>query len=111
MSNIARAWLLTGLFAALIGPAARAESSHPPSASADGATSLTRAEVIADTRLWIRAGVDKYDELGQYHVNSQQHERALAEYRRLRNSPAYAEELARVESERGEARDTRLSRQ
>lgn len=111
MSNTARTLVLTGLLAALISPAVQAESVHRPAASASGTVGLTRAEVIADTRLWIRAGVDKYDDLAQYHVRNPQYERALAEYHRLRNSPAYAEEVARVETERGEAPTTRLSRQ
>lgn len=109
-SNTLRAVVLTGVFGAtLFTPIAQAQSAYRPTAT--DAVGLSRAEVIADTRLWIRAGVDKYADAAQYNVDNRQYQRALAEYHRLRNGPAYAEEVARVEAERGDASATRLSRQ
>jgi hypothetical protein len=110
MIKLTRAAVLTGLLATLLS-AAHAEPQRYRPATPSGTPGLTRAEVIADTNLWIRAGVDKYADQAQYHVNSTQYDLALAEYHRLRNSPAYAEEVAKVEAQRGETPVTRLSRQ
>lgn len=111
MSNFSRNLILAGVLAAAFSATVQAQSSYRPAASPSGTTGLSRAEVIADTNLWIRAGVDKYVEQAQYHIDNTQYERALAEYHRLRNGPAYAAEVARVEAQRGEAPVTRLSQQ
>lgn len=61
------------------------------------ASQTTRAEVIADLNLWRRAGADRYaQEATEYQTNVQAYEQALAEYRRLRNGPAFAAEVAKV---------------
>ncbi|MGH6647838.1 DUF4148 domain-containing protein [Aquabacterium sp.] len=111
LSHATRAFILSGALAALFSPAVQAEQAQYRPAATSSATGLSRAEVVADTHLWIRAGVDKYADQAQYHADTTQYDRALAEYHRLRNSPAYAEEVARVELQRGEAPATRLSQQ
>lgn len=61
------------------------------------AKTLSRAEVIADLNLWRRAGVEQYEEAARYYqVDEAAYERAVAEYRRLRHGPAFAQEVAKV---------------
>lgn len=60
---------------------------------------LSRAEVIADLHLWQRAGVDRYVEAQQYGMETREYQAAFAEYQRLRNGPAFAQEVARVKDE------------
>lgn len=58
---------------------------------------VSRAEVIADLNLWRRAGVEQYAEAARfYQLDEAGYERALAEYRRLRQGPAFAQEVAKV---------------
>lgn len=112
LTTALRALALTStLGAAFLAAPVQAQSIHRQAVSAGEGTGLTRAEVIADTRLWVRAGVDKHADVAQYDVDNRLYQQALAEYHRLRNSPAYAEEVARVEAERGQVPATRLSRQ
>ncbi|RTL34087.1 MAG: DUF4148 domain-containing protein [Burkholderiales bacterium] len=61
---------------------------------------LTRAEVVADLRLWHRSGADQYAELARYYgLNVAEYDQAVAEYKRLRTGPAYAAEVAKVLAE------------
>ena len=107
-STTFRTLILAGALGTLFSPLAHADTAYRP-ADSTTASGLTRAEVIADTNLWVRAGVDRFSEQAlHYNISTPQYEQALAEYHRLRNGPAYAEEVAKVEAQRGEA-STRLS--
>lgn len=77
-------------------PQAHAEEFDLPKATT---SQLSRAEVIADLRLWQRAGVDRYAESQQYGLETREYQAAHAEYLRLRNGPAFAQEVARVKGE------------
>lgn len=77
-------------------PQAHADEYELPKASA---SQVSRAEVIADLHLWQRAGVDRYVEAQQYGMETREYQAAYAEYLRLRNSPAFAQEVARVKGE------------
>ncbi len=86
----------TTLLLAAALPQAHAGEFDLPKASA---SQVTRAEVIADLHLWQRAGVDRYAEVQQYGLETQEYQAAYAEYLRLRNGPAFAQEVARVKGE------------
>lgn len=91
---LAASALALGTLAA--GQASAFEGDAEP-APAAGQRAVTRAEVIADLNLWRRAGADRHaDEATLYQVNVQAHEQAVAEYRRLRASPDFAAEVARL---------------
>lgn len=86
--------LAVGLAAAsalwLAGPAAAQEATNTTAER----QALSRAEVLADLRLWQQAGVDRHADLATYYqLDVAAYERALGEYRRLRASPAYAAEV------------------
>lgn len=83
------------LFVAAL-PQAHAEYDLPSAATT---SQLSRAEVIADLRLWQRAGVDRFAEVQEYGLQTSEYQKAFAEYQRLRNSPAFAAEVARVKGE------------
>lgn len=86
---------VVALAAALAMPA-RAEQA---SLASDGAKPLSRAEVIADLKLWRQAGVEQYAELATYQLEVDAYERAWRAYQRLRNSPAFAAEVAKVQAQ------------
>lgn len=61
---------------------------------------LTRAEVVADLRLWHRSGADQYAELARYYgLNVVEYDQAVTDYKRLRASPVYAAEVVKVLAE------------
>ncbi|PZP34470.1 MAG: hypothetical protein DI603_05815 [Roseateles depolymerans] len=97
--------LLLALGAASGVHAAGAESPAPE------ARALSRAEVIADLRLWQRARVDRYVDLAtSQQLQVDEYQKALAEYRQLRNGPAFAQEVARVRAELGEVATAQTAR-
>lgn len=57
---------------------------------------LSRAEVVADLRLWRRLGLDSYATHASYSVNLPLYDLALARYQALRSGPAFAAEVAEV---------------
>lgn len=58
---------------------------------------LSCAEVIADLNLWRRAGAEQFAEQAHYYqLDQAAYEQAVAEYRRLRSGPAFAQEVAKV---------------
>lgn len=59
------------LVTALPSAHAQAESSAPSSTS----SGLTRAEVVADLRLWQRAGVDRFADLQEYGLQTEAYQR------------------------------------
>ncbi len=63
---------------------------------------LSRSEVIADLNLWHQAGLDQYSEEAVREALDKPYQLALARYKGLRQGPAYAAELARVQAQRGE---------
>ena len=77
----------------------QAHAQEYPSAPATSPSQLSRAEVIADRHLWQRAGVDRFADLQEYGLQTSEYQKAFAEYQRLRNSPAFAQEVARVKAE------------
>ena len=89
--------LTASLLLATALPQAHAEEDL--SAPATSSSQLTRAEVIADLRLWQRAGVDRHVEVQQYGLETSEYQKAFAEYQRLRNGPAFRQEVARVQAE------------
>lgn len=88
--------LTASLLLAAALPQAHAEEFDLPKPTA---SQLSRAEVIADLHLWQRAGVDRYVEAQQYGMETREYQAAFAEYQRLRNGPAFAQEVARVKDE------------
>lgn len=87
----------------------RAEVRALPAAEAtdrDGApaafSSLARSEIIADLEVWRSSGLaaaergDAVDTFGARYLA------ALARYRAMRDSPAFADQVARIARERGE---------
>ena len=65
-------------------------------AGAPGSPALSRAEVLADLAVWRQAGLDRFQADSADHSGTA-YETALAEYQRLRNGPAYAAELDRLQ--------------
>ena len=81
-----------------------AQGSSAAANVSDADRPLSRAEVIADLRLWRRAGVDNYADLAlSYQVRVEEYQKALAVYKRLRAGPEYVAELAAVSKELGDA--------
>jgi hypothetical protein len=60
------------------------------------ASSLSRAEAVADLNLWRRAGADRYADDARYGMNVAAYEEAVAQYQSLRQGPAFAQEVARL---------------
>lgn len=87
------------LTASLLLAAALPQAHAETTATGVSGSQLSRAEVIADLRLWQRAGVDRFVDVQEYGLQTSEYQKAFAEYQRLRNSPAFAEEVARVKSE------------
>lgn len=65
----------------------------------DPSKPMTRAEVIADFRLWQRAGLRQFDDPHLRDVFAEAYQKALARYFKLRNGPEFIEEVLRVSSE------------
>jgi hypothetical protein len=82
-----------------LGTTAHAQSSEAPG---NPMRPLTRAEVIADLKLWQQAGLDQFSDVAVRDALDQAYQQALARYKALRQGPAYAAELARVQAQRGE---------
>ncbi len=60
------------------------------------ASTLSRAEAVADLNLWRRAGADRYADDARYGLNVAAYEDAVAQYQSLRQGPAFAQEVARL---------------
>lgn len=58
---------------------------------------LSRAEVQADLQLWKQAGLDAYQQ-GDHSFHSATYQAQLAHYQQLRNSPAYAERVQKLQA-------------
>ena len=63
---------------------------------------VSRAEAIADLRLWLRAGMDQYSDTAVRDAQEYGYKQALARYEALRQGPAHAQEIARASRELGE---------
>lgn len=68
-------------------------------ATIDSSKPLTRAEVIADLRLWQRAGLRQFDTPYLQDVYTEAYQKALDRYVKLRSGPEFLEEVLRVISE------------
>lgn len=82
--------------------------SHTAVAAEQGAVAApakqaSRAEVIADLRLWLRAGLDQYSDPAVRDATPYGYKQALARYESLRQGPAFVEEVARASRELGES--------
>ena len=93
--------------AALIGMgfsqmSAAAEPSPAAASASPADKQVSRAEVMADLRLWLRAGLDQYSDVAVRDAQEYSYKQALAKYEALRHGPAYVEELARAGRELGE---------
>lgn len=82
--------------------------SHTAIAAEQGAVvapakQASRAEVIADLRLWLRSGLDQYTDPAVRDATPSGYKQALARYESLRHGPAYVEEVARASRELGDA--------
>lgn len=93
--------LLAALAVAAIAPA-RADSSPSPAPVA--ASTPSRAEVLADLIVWQRSGLAALQggEAGP-DTTSATYRAALAAYQAERESPAFAQLVQRIASERGES--------
>ena len=60
---------------------------------------LARAEVIADFRLWQRAGLGQFENPHLREVFPEVYQKALERYFKLRQGQAFVEEVLRVSSE------------
>lgn len=67
-----------------------------PEATLEANKPLTRAEVIADFRLWQRAGLRPFENPHLREVFDEAYQRALAHYIKLRQGPEFVEEVRRV---------------
>ncbi|MBL8276023.1 MAG: hypothetical protein JNL93_04950 [Pelomonas sp.] len=95
---------LLGVAIASVPMKAPASPAAEPSVATAESKPLSRAEVIADLRLWRRARVDVYADLAlSYQVHVAEYEKALAEYRKLRAGPAYQAEVEAVRREMDQA--------
>lgn len=65
----------------------------------DPSRPLTRAEVVADLRLWQRAGLGRFDSPYLQDVFAEAYQQALQRYFKLRNGPDFLEEVLRVASD------------
>jgi hypothetical protein len=95
---------VTRLFVAvaMAASSAAAMAQNAPQSSTDGAAALSksRAEVLADLEMFLRAGLGYLPSPSGY-VESEQsaeYRQAYAEYQRLLSGPAYREAVARYES-------------
>lgn len=59
---------------------------------------LSRAEVQADWLLWKQAGLDVYSQGDGAHFDQSSYDAKLAHYLQLRNSPAFAELVERIQA-------------
>jgi hypothetical protein len=77
---------------------------HTAMAAEPGATTkqASRAEVIADLRLWLRSGLDQFTDPAMRDAAPSGYKQALAKYESLRQGPAFVEEVARASRELGE---------
>lgn len=96
---------LAAAWAALIGlglaqTAAAAEPAQAAVSTPD--KQVSRAEVIADLRLWLRAGMEQYSDPAVRDAMEHSYKQALARYEALRHGPAFVEEVARASRELGE---------
>jgi hypothetical protein len=98
---------LSILVLALSAAVAHAGDAGQPAGAADERP-LTRSEVIADLHLWQRAGMERFNVEGA-DITSTEYQQARAAYWRLRNSPAYQEEVRRVAAKRHEVVATTAS--
>lgn len=104
MKNTRKFLALTAIVvAAFAGTTASADTLSPQSsvvpAPAVQGLGLSRAEVLADTHLWVRAGLADYGlgELNEAHYDRDPvYAARLAEYRRLRSGPEYQAEVRRL---------------
>lgn len=69
----------------------------PPAASA---STLSRAEVRADLQVWQRAGMDKFSQGDGVSWNTADYERRLRHYQEMRQSPAFAELVKKLQDQR-----------
>lgn len=84
---------------------AAAFAADPAAAPCTGGPAVyegSRSAVLADQALWKRAGMDRLSKLAEYEPNDPQVLKAQAEYRRLRSSDAYGQEVQRIAAARGE---------
>lgn len=90
---IVGAWLCFLLASGAIAQGLSAE------AALDARKPLTRAEVIADFRLWQRAGLGQFENPHLREVFPEAYQKALERYFKLRQGQAFVEEVLRVSSE------------
>lgn len=71
----------------------------PADAALDARKPLTRAEVIADFRLWQRAGLGQFENPHLREVFPEAYQKALERFVKLRQGQEFGEEVRRVSSE------------
>lgn len=106
----ARALLWSALGLAAVATQVRAEPPYPlEQPAAQGARSLTRAEVEADLIVWQQSGADRFmhDGRGQ---DDPAYEAAYARYLSLRNGPTYQAVLAKLTGAANEATSASANR-
>lgn len=65
-------------------------------------STLTRSEVIADMEIWRRSGLAEAERGDTVDTFGARYRAALARYQAMRDSPAFADEVARLARQRGE---------
>jgi hypothetical protein len=97
-------WPAVGVLASLIGMGlSHAALAVELDAVAAPAKRASRAEVIADLRLWLRAGLDQYTDSAVRDAAPGGYKQAMAKYESLRQGPAFVEEVARASRELGDS--------
>ena len=94
--------LVAALFALGAGHAAMAEDSYSEQPPLPAST-LTRAEVLADLQIYRESGLADLDRGESQDTTTAAHARAEAKYAQLRSSPYYATLVQRIAARRGEA--------
>ena len=89
--------LALALSAASTLPALADPSLYTPAPAAAHGT--TRAEVVADLHLWIKAGMRRFAGEPSAYEDTPAYEQALATYQRWRHGPEFQAELSRVQAE------------
>lgn len=93
--------LVAALFALGASHAAMAEDSSWSNAPQPAST-VTRAEVLADLQIYRESGLAALDRGDAHDTNTAAHARAEAKYAELRASPHYATLVQRIAAQRGE---------
>lgn len=97
MKTFTRLVFSSSLLAACAAMAAEPIVVDVPRDATPPASTLTRAEVLADLHLWRVAGMQEFDR-SALRDQGDRYEKALARYKEMRASPQYAELVQKMRS-------------